>query len=132
VKTGNYIVSAEDFNRLTEQAKSSQQVLNRFEYMNKYDIFDKFEEERDKNIDLEKKNDILNKKLSEVSRDAAILATMIRKIFEAIEKLLAVDITKIGIDKDFDREEKRYFDKINEIRRPEQKKDVSKNRGLQR
>lgn len=132
VKTGNYIVSAEDFNRLTEQAKSSQQVLNRFEYMNKYDIFDKFEEERDKNIDLEKKNAVLNKKLSEVSRDAAILATMIRKIFEAIEKLLGVDITKVGIDKGFDREEKRYFDKINEIRRPEQKNDLNRDKGIQR
>lgn len=132
VKTGNYIVSADEFDRLSEQAKAAQQILSRFEYMNKYDIFDKYEEERDKNIDLKKKNEDLNKEFINARDTAATLLNMIRKIFETIEKLLGVDITKTAISEDFDKAEMKYFNRINEIRRPEQKNDLNRDKGIQR
>ena len=131
-RTGNYIVSAEEFDRLSEQAKAAQQILRRFEYVNKYDIFDKFEEERDKNIDLKKKNEALNREFINARDTAATLLNMIRKIFETIEKLLGVDITETAISEDFDKAEMKYFNRINEIRRPEQKNDLNRDRGQQR
>lgn len=132
-KTGNYIVSAEEFDRLSEQAEAAQQILNRFNYVNRYDILDELEKEREKNKELEKKNGDLNKEFINTKDTAVLLLTMIKKIFESIENLLGVDITKTVVSENFDKSEMKYFNKINEIRGVDgQKKDLNRDRGQQR